>query len=635
MNEKLWVPRKNNLQIICPDLDGFLDDEEISSLHNTLLDDINSADLRNPSEEFIDICMSNLGIASKYLIGVELLPFQQVILDVLWHKTFPLIVATRGGSKSFIYAAYAILRALLNQGSKVIIVSASFRQAKQVFGYINKMWDDWPILRAACPKKPSWQTDMCRLDVGHSVILAIPLGDGEKIRGLRGTHILVDETASVRKDILDVVIRGFAAVTASPVSNVKKIHKMKKLANAGLSEYADLAEIDSNQLCLAGTARFTFNHFYKTLKTYENIIKNKIKGRAQDYDGIIDSSSSAKFVDWTKYAVIMLPYTCMPEGFMDQDMIEHSRADMSTAYFDMEYNCKFIGDSDSFFSALSIENATAGNEIVDINGNSLGGDKPIMNPLFHLELSAEKDTSYVIGIDPARWSDNCVICVLRLFEQSYRLVYMDSWNRTEWGKTMDRIWKAFKAFPAQRIAIDRGAGGGGDTIIDFLRDDRFIPKGAKALLPDEEEFKTNDGLKIIEPIQFVNAEWLTKANFDMQSDIHHKRLMFPATYLDEHLFRKYPETERIEHIFGNIEECKRELMQIQLSVTEAGRHKFGIPKEIEKQEGIDDDKILRKDRYCALLMASYLAHQYIASDVTHNKPIVYPDGFGWADMSID
>jgi len=52
---------------------------------------------------------------------LQLLPFQQVMLDMLWNKKFPMILATRGAGKTFMLAVYALLKALLVPGSKIVI----------------------------------------------------------------------------------------------------------------------------------------------------------------------------------------------------------------------------------------------------------------------------------------------------------------------------------------------------------------------------------------------------------------------------------------------------------------------------------------------------------------------------------
>jgi hypothetical protein len=51
---------------------------------------------------------------------------------------------------------------------------------------------------------------------------AIPMGNGEKVRGKRATHLLIDEFASTELSIIENVVLGFAAVSASPLDKVKR-----------------------------------------------------------------------------------------------------------------------------------------------------------------------------------------------------------------------------------------------------------------------------------------------------------------------------------------------------------------------------------------------------------------------------
>ena len=63
----------------------------------------------DPFEEFADVCLENLSFACYKLLRwkgrpLKLAPFQSVILDVLWNKTFPILLMTRGGGKTFMLA---------------------------------------------------------------------------------------------------------------------------------------------------------------------------------------------------------------------------------------------------------------------------------------------------------------------------------------------------------------------------------------------------------------------------------------------------------------------------------------------------------------------------------------------------
>jgi hypothetical protein len=67
----------------------------------------------NPYHEFADICLNNLTFAAWHLLmwqgkPLRLAPFQSVILDMLWNKTFPILLASRGAGKTFMLGVYAL-----------------------------------------------------------------------------------------------------------------------------------------------------------------------------------------------------------------------------------------------------------------------------------------------------------------------------------------------------------------------------------------------------------------------------------------------------------------------------------------------------------------------------------------------
>lgn len=162
------------------------------------LGDISNLDLVNPFDKrtrddldnphiFLLNLMRNpkyFSFTCKYIFNVELAPFQLVILEELWNRKYPMLIASRGASKSFLLAMYAMLRALLHQGCKIIIVGAAFRQAKVIFEYCEAIWHNAPVLRDLVGGSintrngPRRDIDRCTCILGESVISAIPLGDG-------------------------------------------------------------------------------------------------------------------------------------------------------------------------------------------------------------------------------------------------------------------------------------------------------------------------------------------------------------------------------------------------------------------------------------------------------------------------
>ena len=167
----------------------------------------------------------------KKLLNVELLPEQVVILRELWTKAFPMYIASRGFGKSFLLSVYSILRCLLIPSTKIVIVGAAFRQSKVIFEYMDTIWKNAPILRSVCSDNsgPRRDVDRCTMRINDSWAMAVPLGDGSKIRGLRAHTIIADEFNSIPVDIYETVVAGFAAVSANPTYNVKEAAKRKML----------------------------------------------------------------------------------------------------------------------------------------------------------------------------------------------------------------------------------------------------------------------------------------------------------------------------------------------------------------------------------------------------------------------
>ena len=143
----------------------------------------------------------------KKLLNVELLPEQVVILQELWNRAFPMYIASRGFGKSYLLAVYGLLKCTLIPGTKIVIVGAAFRQSKVIFEYMDTIWRGAPILRSICTDNsgPRRDVDRCTMRINDSWAIAVHLGDGSKIRGLRAHTIIADEFNSIPVDIYELL----------------------------------------------------------------------------------------------------------------------------------------------------------------------------------------------------------------------------------------------------------------------------------------------------------------------------------------------------------------------------------------------------------------------------------------------
>lgn len=596
---------------------------------------------------------------------LKLEAFQQVMLQMLWSKKFPMIIATRGAGKSFILGLYALLRAILVPGSKIVIVGAGFRQAKLVFKYIEQLYESSPLIKEALQHwgGPKYGSDMATLRVGHSVIQAIPIGDGEKIRGLRATCLIADEFASIPEEIFDIVISPFTAVHANPAeraANKRFVNRLKNLgADDKLIHSIENTQGFGNQICISGTPSYKHNHFYKRYCVYKMFIgsrgDSKALKRALEEKHLATTGKSQEITEedlknaektWRHYAVYQLPYTALPEGFLDEDNIRSDRASFPRHRFSMEYLAMFPDDTDGFIKRSWIERATPRGP----------DDTPV-----YAELYGDPRVVYVMGVDPARFNDNLGVIVFKISPRGKELVYCSAWEKTEFGVSAQKIREIAKRFNVSYIAMDTG--GGGEAVREWLckKTDEVLPEDFIWVIPDQMEKFTNNllgmsapGKKILEMVDFTPV-WISQSAHGLASDIEQCNILFPHRADDDKVYEQYAthfgvkdvsdlakerlqqdlwglddyDAERISKVYNtkfvpslgvmqHINECINETCAITRNVTAKGNESFDLPKLSEQPEGLD---MRRRDRWSALMLANYAAKIFMGTGHRPNTGI--------------
>lgn len=304
-------------------------------------------------ELYITWLMSNpeyFYFTCKYLMGVKLHPFQGAILRELWNHKFPMLIGSRGMSKSFLLAIYAILRILFVPKYKVLICSRGFRQSKLIFNYVETIIANSSILKDMVAHNGGIYkgNDGWELRLFESNIRAIPLGDGSSIRGARANSVLADEFGSIPLDVFEQVVAGFTAVSPNPTDSAALIARNKLAEHLGMTEEKVVDSNISNQIVISGTAGYSFEHFSKYHDRYVNIIKSR--GNPDKLKEIFGGEAPERGFDWRDFSVIRLPVHLLPEGFMDDAQIARAKATVHSGIYAIEYeachhpNTKIITD---------------------------------------------------------------------------------------------------------------------------------------------------------------------------------------------------------------------------------------------------------------------------------------------------
>tara|TARA_R100001377_G_scaffold13612_1_gene6894 strand:- start:1265 stop:3241 length:1977 start_codon:yes stop_codon:yes gene_type:complete len=568
----------------------------------------------------------------KEILNIDILPTQALMLKEMWNRKFPMLIASRGFGKSFILSVYAILRTLLLPGRKVIVVGAAFRQSKVLFEYMDTIWRNSPLLRDIVGPDggPRRDVDMCRLKIGDGTVTCLPLGDGSKIRGQRANDIIADEFASIPRDIFENVVAGFAAVSASPVENVKRLASNKKALELGemTEEEAKITDEGGNQIILSGTAYYDFNHFAEYWKKWKGFIKSQ--GDPKKLEEFFGDDGIPNGFDWTQYSIIRVPFELLPDGFMDAAQVARSKATVHSGIYQMEFGAVFSTDSNGFFKRSLIESCVVSpQEPVNLPSGEVN---------FQAVTRGNPNARYVYGIDPASEVDNFSIVIMEVHEDHSRIVYCWTTSRSRHKEQLKaglvnetdfyshcarKIRNLMKTFPCAEIALD--AQGGGIAIIEALHDKDKIQEGELPIWPTIDENKEKDtdgeaGLHIVEMVQFAKSDWVSEANHGLRKDFEDKTVLFPyfdsatlgLAISDDKLKGRMYDT--LEDSVMEIEELKDELSMIIITQTVSGRDKWDTPE--VKLPGGRKDRI-RKDRYSSLIMANMSARKILRTAPAH------------------
>lgn len=587
-----------------------------------------------------------IGYAAKVLLNLDILPLQGVILSEMWNRPFPMLIGSRGLGKTSILAFYSILKMALTPankiggpGVKIIVTGSGFRQAKQVFEYVEQVYSHSPLLQSinthGRERAVSREQDRYTFRLGPNTFIAIPLGNGEKVRGLRANIVIADEMNSIDPVIFDTVIQGFGAVSNNPVEMVKKRAKEKKAKELGIE--INMEEDVNNQIIISGTAGYDFEPFATSWKRQKKIIESR--GDENKLTEVFPDGPPPRF-NWKDFSIIRIPYTLIPDGFLDEKILMRAQATVTVGTFGNEYGAIFSKDSAGFFKRSLIDSCVASDRHVDNVG------WPSWCPVpFEPKLIGDKDKKYIIACDPASEVDNFSIVILELWPQHSRVVY--SWVTTKKqhkelvkeGMTQENDYYAFaarkirdlmKAFPCEHIVID--GQGGGIAVMEALHNKNNLKEGEQEIWPlisEDDKYESNyqAGLHYLEIVQFANADWVATANHGLKHDMENKTLLFPrfdqvsieiagakdlervAKYETDHPGVSAKPFDSFEDVVFDIEALKDELSTIQHTNVGTGaymRDRWDTP---ETKSAQGKKGRLRKDRYSALLMANMAARQ--------------------------
>lgn len=190
---------------------------------------------KTKNEEFIESVIDwvtfyrrNIHRFVEHYFKIELHLYQIFLLYLMNLCSLVVIVACRASAKSYLIAIFACARAVLYPGSRIVVASATKKQAKLIVTE--------KIQKELIPNSPTLAREIKHIKTGNedievffhnsSSIVVVPAT--ENSRGYRGTVMIYEEFRMIKKEIIDSVL--------SPFLYVRQVPYLKRLEYSHLKE---------------------------------------------------------------------------------------------------------------------------------------------------------------------------------------------------------------------------------------------------------------------------------------------------------------------------------------------------------------------------------------------------------------
>ena len=557
----------------------------------------------------------NPSFATDLFTGVKLFPFQHMAIKAMMESDYFLGIWSRGMSKSFSTAIFALLDAILHQGVQIGILSKSFRQSKMIFKKIEDISKSpKATFFAQCITRTSKMNDEWIMEIGSSSIRALPLGDGEKLRGYRFQRIIIDELLLMPEKIYNEVIMPFLSVVENPTERQEIYDLETKMIEQGKMKEEERKQWPNNKIIGLSSASYKFEYLYKLYQQYENLILNENKQ------------------DGAHRTIMHFSYDCAPAQLYDQNLINQSKNTMSESQFQREFGAIFTDDSSGYFKVSKMAECT----IPDGEGQSV---EVIGNP---------KD-QYILAFDPS-WSesessDDFAMLLIKINLETRKGTVVHSYALSGSSLKTHIKYMAYILTHFNIVAVVGDYNGGVQFVNSCNESEIFKNKNLKLGVIEGDLDNTKDYDKNLRRLknQYNKSEnkfvflrkptsaWIRLANESLQSAFDHKRIFFAGAAMNDDynnqrksrvpveelkFIRNDPNQKGgkgarmidfVEHQKDMMDLIKVQCALVQITTSAQGTQSFDLPPTLRKQKGADK---ARKDSYSALVLGNWMMNIY-------------------------
>ena len=573
---------------------------------------------------------NNISYTVELFFGIKLFPFQALAIKGMFVSDYSMFVFSRGLSKTFSTAIYILLECLLNPRARIGVIAGSFRQAKLIFGKMEDILSK-PEAKLAkdCGFKITKGTDMWTAVIGSGQAVALPLANGERLRGFRFNRVVLDEFITIPEKIFTEVIQPFLGVIENPVIREEMEALEEQLIERGEMTEEEKYVWPNNKLIILSSPSFKFEYMYKLFRQYEALIFGEDASQTNDeYTEEVEKDDAYRLI-------MQLSYDCAPRTLYDKNLLAQAKATMSEMQFQREFGAQFVDESDGYYRLSKMVACT----IPD-------GEFPAV------EIVGKGKDEYVISFDP-NWAGNSsadhfamhVFKLDRVAKKGY-LVHSYAIAGVDLKEHMFYFHYLLTHFNIVGMCGDYN---GAVQFISACNESQLF-KDSKISIQCIEEVDFDDPEKYQEELLLFKKQynvtdkkycflrkpsstWIRVANEMLQAAIDHRRILFASRAVFEHFDEQRKKSVPIEalkwdlglakmshgaamidfidHQKNIIELTKAQCANIEVTSNPQGSQSFGLPQALKRQKGPNR---ARKDSYSALVLGNWFMKILFDSD---------------------
>lgn len=534
-------------------------------------------------------------------LGIELYPFQMIILYMFDVYNHNMLVCSRGTGKTFITAIYAITRCILYPGTQVVIGASTKQQATILISE--------KIGKILMPMSPNLRNEVKEIKYNsteaivefHNGSEIVAVVSGEQSRGLRAQVLITDEFRLVPKNVLESIMIPFLNVPRQP-----RYRKNPKYFNYPVEESKEI---------------YLTSAFYKSAEAYERYL-SYVKNMAKDEDYFVLNSSYKLAED---------------NGLLTKAKVATMRKDLNEITWLTEMESLWWGENAKAFFKSGVINPCRTITRPFYPPNTLDYLNIKNGKMKKTEFSRNQGEIRIVGADIAvangDHNDNSIYTLMRLYplqDGEYRkeVVYMEAHNGMEQEKQAIRIKQLYYDFEADYLIVDTN--GIGHTVwgemqkinydiergkeypafTSFNNDSTVDKVMARNALPIVYSFKGTKNLNNDMAMNLREAFVTQKMRLPI-NDLEAREMLIE---IDNEFLKKSPQEQA---------ELEAPFVQATALVNETVSLEFAVKDGLVKVSEVGS---ARKDRYSSLAMTNFLADYFIKEEdkkIKNNKDTVF------------